>query len=326
VLDARLSYFYGDAGELPYQGDRVALALPAPDDRGLADDYAAAGALFVNGQPYLKEPLAPLERPAITVSRIPQTTDMMLNVAVDTDQIVYFDGSAFLLLLEHGDAGKQQRVVPRQLINGLRGLGQLSAGEADMLQRAVRSAGQPAVLAFLPPDSLPAHAVDGLDDHRRTGVYVQTAIGTDQGAFRPAPVELTWELLASGSQAVGFPNATYRLVADQGSLLTLWNRAHGHQLTVPNLPPIDFERETVVALFAGEKSSGGYGVSVSSVTEQNGELYVDVTFSTPAPGSLTTQALTSPWALVRVLRGGYQVAWLRDAQTGDLIGAARADF
>jgi hypothetical protein len=36
-----------------------------------------------------------------------------------------------------------------------------------------------------------------------------------------------------------------------------------------------------------------------------------------------TQAFTSPWQLVRVLRPGLQAVWLRDAGTGQIIGVAR---
>lgn len=321
----RLSHFYGDEGEFLYGGETLTLRRPGEGERPTAP-YAVEGALLVDGEPYLSAELEPLERPVVTASRIPLTTDMQVRVEVDTEQVVYFDGSSFLLLLEEGQAGNQLRVVPRPLVNRLRGLGQLNSAEAAMLERAVREGGQPVVLAFLPEETLPPHAVDGLADQRRTGIYLQREIGTDRGAFRPAPTELTWEVLARGSQAVGFDSATYELVTSEEQLISLWNRAHGSLLTVPALPRVDFQRETVVALFAGSKPTGGYGVSVERVTEEGGELYLDVAFTSPGEGAITTQALTSPWVMVRVLRGGYQVAWLRDPATGGLIGAARAAF
>lgn len=325
TLDARLSHFFGDPGELPADGEALVLTQPERDARP-TDRYAVEGALLVNGQPYLRQSVEPLERPAIEVSRIPFTTDMQLRVNLDVDEVVYFDGSSFLLLVADGTPGNVARVVPRPLFNRLRGLGELSSAEAGMLEDAIRAEGRPVALAFLPADALPAHAVDGLAEQRRTGVYVQATIGTDEGAFRPAPQELTWEVLAQGNQAVGFDGRSYQLVTSQAELLSLWNRAYGNQLTVPPVPRLDFQRETVVALFVGQQSSGGYGIEVVRAAEENGELYVDVRFTAPAPGAITTQALTSPWAMVRVLRGGYEVAWLRDPDTGDLIGAARAAF
>ncbi len=323
-IDARLSHFYGDATELRYGEGTVSLTRPAPSERGLADRYAVSDSLFVDGAPYLRQPVEPLSGPAVEASRIPLTTDMMLRVYLPTQQIVYFDGNSFLLLADTGVAGNQVRVVPRPLFNRLRGLGQLSAAEATMLENVLRSGGAPAVLAFLPEDSIPAHAVDGLDDHRRTAIFVQSEVGSDSGAFRPSPTDLTWEIMARGDQATGFGSRTFELINTEAQLLSLWNRAYANVLTVPPVPRIDFERETLVALFMGEQSTGGYGVVVDSVTEQNSELYLDVRFTSPGAGTITTQVITSPWVMVRVLRGGYEVAWLRDPATGNLIGAARA--
>jgi len=324
TLDARLTYFYGDPAELRYGEGTVELARSDSSTQNLRDPYFVADALSVDGAAYLREPVAPLPQPAVTASRIPLTTDMQLHVRVPTEEIVYFDGSNFLLLAESGVAGNQVRVVPRQLLNRLRGLGQLNAAEASMLESHLRSVGRPAVLAFLPTDDLPPHAVDGLEDHRRTAIFVQNEVGSDPGAFRPAPRDLIWEVMAQGNQARGFDSASYQLVTNEAQLLSLWNLAHSSQLTVPPVPRVDFQRETVVAIFLGTRSTGGYSVTVQQVSEENGELYLDVVLASPAPGAITTQALTSPWAMVRVQRGGYPVAWLRDPATGNLIAAARA--
>ena len=326
TLDARLTYFYGDEKELRYNGGLLSLTRPTDADRGSADRYVVAESLLVDGARYLQQPVDPLGGAAVAASRIPLTTDMMLRVHMPTKQIVYFDGNSFLLLADEVVAGNQFRVVPRPLFNRLRGMGQLSNGEAAMLENVLRASGSPAVLAFLDEEDLPPHSVDGLDDHRRTAIYIQTEVGSDPTAFRPTPTDLTWEVMARGDQALGFNSRSYELVRSEAHLLELWNRVNANVLEVPPVPRIDFQRETVVALFMGQQSTAGYGVSVDSVTEQNNELYLDVRFSAPGAGSMTAQVITSPWVMVRVLRGGYEVAWLRDPTTGNLIGAARAAF
>lgn len=321
--NARLSLFYGGAGELLYQGGTVTLSDAEAGDSRMNQPYAVVGALLVDGKPYLREPLDPLDTRVIDVSRIPFTTDMQVRLGADVVEVVYFDGSDFLQLLDSGEANTTIRVVPRQRLNRLRGLGELSNGEADAVEAALRAGGKPFALAVLPVGGLPVHNVDGLGEQRRTGLYVQEQISTDEAAFRPTPEQLTWEVLARGSQAIGFSGRSFLLVANQDELNSLWNRAYGSQLTVPPLPGVDFRRETIVAVFLGSQSTGGYGVDVTSVSEENDELYLDVAFTAPAPDAITTQALTSPWVMVRVLRGGYNVVWLRDADSGELIGAAR---
>lgn len=326
VLNARLTYFYGAPAEIAYEGRTLTLTEPTGNERILAAPYAVRSASLVDGAAYLRSAIEPLEEAPVTVARIPMTTDMQVAAGTLVGDVVYFDGRRYLQLTDELASGVVQRVVPRPRMNRLRGFGLLTNGEADALADALEASGQPFVATELPAGRLPSRAVDGLAEHRRSGVYVQTEIPTDETAYRPAPEQLPWEILAQGSQAVGFDGPTYQLVGNRDQLIRLWSQVHGRQLQVPPVPTVDFRRETIVALMAGEKASGGYGIDVRRVREEDGELYLEVVFTEPPPNALTTQALTSPWVVVRVLRGGYAVAWLRDAEDGSLIGAARAVY
>src|SRR5690606_37725434 len=181
----------------------------------------------------------------------------------------------------------------------------------------------PYVLVELDGSDLPPHPIDGLAEHRRTGLYLQPEITTDESAFRPAPEQVTWETVASGTQATGVQDQRFEIIASQQQLVSFWTRAHASQLQPPPLPDADFRRETLVAIFMGQRPTGGHAVEVRRVSDERGELYLDVAFVAPAAGAMTTQAVTSPWTLVRVLRGGYPVAWIRDASDGTLVGVAR---
>jgi len=326
VLNARLTYFYGAPAELAYEGKTLTLTEPTGDERILNAPYAVRGAALVDGAAYLRSPIEPLPTAPVTLSRIPLTTDVLVAADTLVGEVIYFDGGRYLRIADELASGVVQRVVPRPRLNRLRGIGLLTNAEADAVADALEASGRPFVVAELPAGRLPTRSVDGLAEHRRTGVYVQTDIPTDETAYRPAPEQLTWEVVAQGNQAVGFDAPTYQLVTDRDQLIRLWSQVHGRQLQVPPLPAFDYGRETIVALMAGEKATGGYGVEVRRVREEDGELYLDVVFTEPAAGAITTQALTSPWVLVRVLRGGYDVAWLRDAVDGSLLGAARAVF
>ena len=263
----------------------------------------------------------------VTASRIPLTTDMQVAANQPVGTVVYFDGTGYLELLTESAANVQQRVVPRPRLNRLRGLGELTNAEADALAASFEARGQPFVVAVLPTDDLPARTVDGLEEYRRTGLYVQAEVGTDAQAFRPSAEQLIWETLANGTQASGFPSARFEMVQTENQLITLWNRAQTRLLQPPPVPVVDLARETVIGIFLGQRNTGGYGVSVRRVVVEEGELYVDVEVTEPGPGAIVTQAITSPWTLIRVLRTGYQVAWIRDADDGTLIGAARVlDF
>ncbi|HET8986165.1 MAG TPA: protease complex subunit PrcB family protein, partial [Trueperaceae bacterium] len=279
----------------------------------------------VDGQQLLRAPTPPLEAAPATASRIPQTTDMQLALAQAVGEVVYFDGTSYLSLTQGGESGVVQRVVPRPRFNRLRGIGMLTNPEADALADFLENGGQ-FVLTELRTETLPVRSIDGLAEHLNTGVYVQTEITTAQEAFRPAPQQLAWETIASGTQATGVQGARYQLISNQDQLIGVWSQVHATQLQQPPLPRVDFQRETLVAIFLGQRNTGGYGVTVRRVSVEGNDLYLDTEFREPAAGAITTQALTSPWTLVRVLRGGFEVAWVRDVANGTLRGAARATF
>jgi hypothetical protein len=65
-------------------------------------------------------------------------------------------------------------------------------------------------------------------------------------------------------------------------------------------PAVDFETETVVFLFGGQRSTGGYSVDVRGVTMEGDTLVIDGSVQGPPPGAITTQALTSPYAVLAV--------------------------
>jgi hypothetical protein len=146
---------------------------------------------------------------------------------------------------------------------------------------------------------------------------------TDEGSFRPAPRDVPFEVVARGQQAVGVTEPSYRLLRTPAELATAWNQMHGAALQAPPLPGADLARETILAVFLGQKPTGGYGAEVRGVTVEGGELFIDLVQTSPAPDAMVTQALTSPWLLVRVPRGGISAAWFRDPTDGSLIAVAR---
>lgn len=55
-----------------------------------------------------------------------------------------------------------------------------------------------------------------------------------------------------------------------------------------------------VILNMGEKSSGGYSIGVDSVVETADKIIIKIKENKPAPGAMVTQAITYPYAVVRI--------------------------
>ena len=62
----------------------------------------------------------------------------------------------------------------------------------------------------------------------------------------------------------------------------------------------DMTRSNFIILNMGEKPSGGYSISVKEVRETPDAIIVKVKESEPEPGSMTTMAVTNPYAVVKI--------------------------
>jgi hypothetical protein len=88
-----------------------------------------------------------------------------------------------------------------------------------------------------------------------------------------------------------------------------WARHKQNTWEPPPVPVVDFTSQIIDVVFRGTKSSGGYGVEVTSVDEEEGgggDLVVNFLTSDPFPGGMTTMALTQPYHIVKIdhLGGG----------------------
>ncbi len=84
----------------------------------------------------------------------------------------------------------------------------------------------------------------------------------------------------------------------------LWRLHKGAFLPEQPIPRVDFRQEMVVAVFSGEKKSGGYGIEITKIEEkqEEGELIVLFLETQPPPKAMVTQALTQPYHIVKTRR------------------------
>lgn len=87
---------------------------------------------------------------------------------------------------------------------------------------------------------------------------------------------------------------TYVVARTTEEVAALW---YAHRGVPP--PPIVAGR-TVIAVFAGERLTGGHQIDVDRVEVLGGRLRVRVRDTAPPPGSLVTQSLTYPYHIVAI--------------------------
>jgi hypothetical protein len=54
----------------------------------------------------------------------------------------------------------------------------------------------------------------------------------------------------------------------------------------------------VIAVFIGERPTGGYGIEIESIDAYADRITVNIVETEPGPDELTTQALTYPYHIV----------------------------
>ncbi|MDB5264452.1 MAG: hypothetical protein JWN64_23 [Parcubacteria group bacterium] len=120
---------------------------------------------------------------------------------------------------------------------------------------------------------------------------IDTQVSTTTQAVRP--VEFT--AIDTGTASELKEKKNYAIYS-KDELGRIWGLAHDNE----PVPDVDFSKEYVVAIFAGQKSSGGYSVKVSKIEDSTTTRKVYITLTAPGSGCITIQALTSPYQFVRV--------------------------
>lgn len=150
-------------------------------------------------------------------------------------------------------------------------------------------------------------------------VYVSRTLTRAERARFPAQLEgIDVELVESGpfvalaERKLPFSQltveATRPLTAPEARIIrseTEWKQLLD-AIGAESLPPApDFSRVTVVALFAGERRTGGYRIEVDRVVEDPANTRTAIVryrVVPPARGALVTQALTYPYIVIAIER------------------------
>ncbi len=125
--------------------------------------------------------------------------------------------------------------------------------------------------------------------------YLHVPTSNEQGVTQAtSTVTQSFESLASGTAASVELRANY-VITTQADLSKLWQM-------IPDAgpqPDVDFTKYDVLAIFAGQKPTAGYKVSVTKITDSD-KRAVYITLTNPDSTCLLAQSLTSPYEIVKV--------------------------
>lgn len=144
--------------------------------------------------------------------------------------------------------------------------------------------------------------------------------GCASGKPRPGPTSTTASVVRASPVCggdVSGPSAHW--IATEGE----YRAAMGAGGAFGDVPPVDFRHEGVLAVYMGQRPTGGYSISLPdpAVPISNGVGTVTVKFDEPLPGAMVAQVLTSPCLLVKMGKAGLRQLRVVDPG-GTLLAAA----
>lgn len=109
---------------------------------------------------------------------------------------------------------------------------------------------------------------------------------------------LDFSVLATGAFSSYTGTRSIQLVMNQDEWTNMWRIIGGGRPA----PEISFDTRAVVVAFQGQKSTGGYSISIAEIRRDGRNLTVRASENVPGRTDITTQALTSPFVAVSIPR------------------------
>lgn len=119
-----------------------------------------------------------------------------------------------------------------------------------------------------------------------------------------------YDVLVEGTNS-GIRTPVERVIDMKPEWEQFWQQHTSFVNPRPPLPQVDFASSVVVALFGGDKPTGGYSVTIAAVTEKENEVRID--YRIEGSGGPTT-SLTQPFAILKLQKpaGGVSIRRLSD--------------
>ena len=169
----------------------------------------------------------------------------------------------------------------------------------------------PAAKLSLPPRKARKQALGGIQAAESRCVFcpfvalllclVWILAGSPLNAYGTGGGQVPFATVDKGSRS-GVRERKFVVIKTSQEWEALW-RAH-RSGTSPDkpAPALDIQSEMILAVFAGEKKTGGYGIEILRIEEDGAarSLNAFVRETSPAPSAIVIQMLTQPYHIVKL--------------------------
>lgn len=135
---------------------------------------------------------------------------------------------------------------------------------------------------------------------------------TPPPATTPMPTkDIDFETIAKGYYS-GHREQANLVINDEEEWNEIWMTINSNTFPVQPAPEIDFSKYTVIAVFMGEFSTGGYGIEVEKVMGDGDDIGIYVEKTYPDADSPVTMAFTQPYHIIKIEKTGKRVVFAEE--------------
>jgi hypothetical protein len=120
-----------------------------------------------------------------------------------------------------------------------------------------------------------------------------TPVASSQSPPRPIDFETVFKSFSSGH----LEPARY-VITSREQWEEVWRLTMSNGFPIPAAPVIDFEQNSVIAVFQGNQPSSGYSISVTKIVKSGRNIKVHVKETRPADSCMVLAVLTQPGHIV----------------------------
>jgi PrcB C-terminal len=134
-----------------------------------------------------------------------------------------------------------------------------------------------------------------------TALYFLTSITACSAENMSAVEPVSFVNLDKGFRS-GLRERKFVVIKTANEWKELWSSHMSGSIPPKALPSVDFQTEMIVAVFLGERMTGGYGVEITKIEESRQKRILTVTIreTKPPADAMVTQALTQPVHIVKL--------------------------
>jgi len=154
----------------------------------------------------------------------------------------------------------------------------------------------------LPANSLTSLNIEYVLSSKAPAEYTGFQIAWSVGLFETVEKEKVEFVTIDSGYSSGHTSPAYYVIQDTETWAGVWNQHVQFMLDPMPTPPIDFSTYTIVAVFMGEVSTGGYAIRVYDIVDAGPSIIVKVEKTEPGLGCIVTQAFTQPFHMVQIAK------------------------